>query len=169
MMKINKKAAIGEGVLMIYRLFMVAFIAIIVIGLSAIFYDYYINVKSTEAMILTKQIVNCLAPGGEINPDTLALEASDVLKYCKISNTERFYVVVHIKTAGSPDDLRTLKSGNDGVKGIKEMYDKLSGAMETQKKHEPGTYKKSFPVNLVNSNGRTKGNLIVEAIVGSEL
>lgn len=167
--KINQHGAIGEGVLMIYRLVLVAIIAIIVLGLSAIYYDYYIDVKSAEAQILAKQIVNCLAPNGVINLDALDSKADDVLKYCEIKNIERFYVVVHVKKSDSPDDMKTLKSGNDGIKSINEMYDKLKNAMKTQAKYEPGTYGKSFPVIIVSSKSKINGNLAVEVVVGSEL
>ena len=154
---------------MIYRIFLVAVIAIVIIGLSALFYEYYINVRGAEAKILAKQVVNCLAPNGEIKMMELGGSAeSDLLGYCGMKNTERLFVRAHIRQENSPDDLNLLKSGDEGVQAIKNMYDKLGAAMNSQNKFEPGSYGKEFPVNIVMASGIVRGKLIVEVIVGND-
>ena len=51
----NKRAAAGEAVWMIYRMIIVAVIAFIVLGLSFFAYDYYLDVRDVEAGVLTRQ------------------------------------------------------------------------------------------------------------------
>lgn len=167
--KINKRGAIGEGVLMIYRLVLVAVIAIIILGLSAIYYDYYIYVRGAESSIMAKQVYNCLAFNGEVNMDGLPKEAgSSILKYCGFGDSGRFYVKVTVRDIVAGKE--TVFTSEDGSsKETKKIYLQLGEAMKTQAKYEPGYKSYVYPVNLIVLGKEVKGNLAVEVYAGSEI
>ena len=56
----NKKAAMGESIQMVYRLFLILVIAFIILGTSAVVLGVYINIRDAEARILASQVLDCL-------------------------------------------------------------------------------------------------------------
>lgn len=100
----NKHSAIGEGIINIYRILLIALIALVILGSSAVIFDYYINVRSLEAQILASQVTRCLAPNGIFDASKIEKEAGEMkvdvnyslLDYCKIENKKRFYVNAYI-------------------------------------------------------------------------
>jgi len=164
--KINKKAAIGEGILMIYRLFLVALIAIIILGVSAIFYDYYINVRDVEARIMAKQAVNCLAPEGVIDLNRIKAYEQGFLKdLCGINNLERFYVKVNVSE--SNNQVILLQQGDSGAAWIAELF-KNKNLVSKIEKYEPGHFKQDYPANLVRDGKSVRSNINVEVFVNNE-
>jgi hypothetical protein len=163
--KINRHAAIGEGVLMIYRLFLVAIIAIIILGVSAIYYDYYIDVRNVEARILTKQVANCLAPEGVVDLKKLSSQEANILDYCGIKNTERFYVRVNIFE--NSKQVILLQQGDSGAKWVRQIFEnrKLTQNIE---KYEPGYFNWTYTVNLLKEGKSIKSEMYVEALVSHE-
>jgi len=165
-MKINKKAALGEGVLMIYRLLLVTIIAIVILGISAIYYDYYIDVKNAESVIMAKDVVNCLAPEGVLDLAIVQGHENDFLdKICGISNLERFYVGVNISSA--ENQLVFLKQGDNAAIWAKEIYKKssLTGKIG---KYEPGQFSWNYTINLLKDGQYTKSKMNVEVLVSYE-
>jgi hypothetical protein len=100
----KKKAAIGEGIINIFRIILIALIALVILGSSAVIFDYYINVRSLEAQILASQVTRCLAPNGVFDASKIEKQAGDMkvdvnynlLDYCGIENKKRFYVSAYI-------------------------------------------------------------------------
>lgn len=161
----SKKGAIGEGVLMIYRMVLVAVIAIIIIGLSAIYYDYYINVRGVEARILTKQIVNCLAPEGIVDLAKITDESrTKILDYCKINHADRFYVRISVYENNNPI---VLQQGDSGLEWVKEIY-KNKESVQDIKKYEPESFSASYNINLAKDGKLTKSFFSVEVWVSHE-
>ncbi len=163
-----KKAAIGEGVLMIYRLVLVALIAIIILGLSAIYYDYYIDVRNVEARILTKQVVNCLAPEGVVYLGELSGQEMKILDYCGIKNIERFYVKINISE--NNNQLALLQQGDSGAGWVREIFknrdlEKLRAEIE---KYEPGFFSWTYTINLIKGGKSIKSSMYVEVLVSHE-
>ena len=66
-----KSGVLGEGILMMYRLAVVTFIAFVVLGVSSVFYSHYIDVRDAEAVIMTRNVVDCVAPEGVVNLSVL--------------------------------------------------------------------------------------------------
>jgi len=123
----NKKGAIGEFALMIPRLFLVAFIALVVLGMSFFAYDYYLDVKSAEAFLLTKNIVNCLAPDGILNISSLSPESEDhVLDYCKIKTIKKVYVRSEVMAFDASEQrskiIKTLQQGDSFLKDFRDKF-----------------------------------------------
>jgi hypothetical protein len=88
-----KNAVMGEGMLMIYRLVLIAFIAFIILGISSVFYYHYINVRDAEAKILTKEIVDCLTQKNF----NIEIESEKILDYCGFEQNEmsRFFIKIN--------------------------------------------------------------------------
>ena len=154
MKKINKKAALGEGILNIYRLLLVVFVAIIVLSLSALFYEQYIEVKNTEARIMASEVVRCLAPKGVLDIDGLPQkDKTPILEYCGFSNVDRFYV--RIETYGEKQV--NLSQGDSGALWIRQLFDNKK-ATEGIKKYEPGYYEHSTFFKLSHEYTGEKSN-----------
>ena len=166
MKKLNKKAAIGEGILMIYRLFLVAIIAIIILGVSAIFYDYYINVRDVEARIMAKQTVNCLVPDGIIDLNKIKSYEQNFLKdLCGINNLDRFYVTVNVSE--NNNQVILLQQGDSGAAWIKDIF-KNKNLVSKIEKYEPGQFNRDYPANLVREGKSVRSNINVEVFVNNE-
>lgn len=134
---ITKKAALGEGTLMIYRMVLVSLIAVIVLGMSSIYYDYSLNVRDAEAQILSKQIVNCIAPEGKI--ENLSIERGKLLDYCDIKNVDRFYVNMSVGGLN-------FWQGDSGAIWVKNLFSNGKIDTEAIEKYKPGFYSSEFPV-----------------------
>jgi len=164
----NKRAAIGEGVLMIYRMLLVMIIAIIIIALGSFYYDYDINVRNAEAQIMSKQIVNCLSPSGVLNLDLVKGKENAVLDYCGFDKKQlgRFYVMVNVSDE-SGKEIGILQEGDSGKTWIQNIF-KRTGTTDIQK-YEPGYFSWNYVSNIVYSSNsiqpKTKGVLNVYVFV----
>jgi len=100
---------------MIYRLLMISFVAFVILGVSSVFYDHYIDVRDTEAALMTRQIVDCVAPEGVLNLDSLSKdEKKNILLYCGFEEleVERFFARVTVNdSSGKVDQLSHGDSG----------------------------------------------------------
>jgi len=153
-MKMNKKGVAGEGILMVYRLVLIGFIALIILGLAAVFYDYYIDVRGTEAMIMTREVVNCVAPSGVVD---LTRFENGLLEVCGFdSGMERFYVRVDVGG-------EILEQGDSGVEWVKEIFEN-EDKVEAIKKYGPGYFEGEYNVLF---NGEEK-KMKVEVLVSHE-
>lgn len=152
---------------MIYRLFLVAIIAITILGLSAMFYDYYIDIKNAEAQIMAKNVVNCLAPGGVFDLAKVQGHEKDFMEsVCKIDNLDRFYVKVNVSFSGNQAVL--LQYGDYGAVWTKELYKKSTLTKQIEK-YEPGQFNWNYTINLLKEGKSIKSNMNLEILAGSEL
>jgi len=120
----NKKGATGEAILMVYRIILVSFIALIVLGTAAIFYNYEIDVRNVEARILAKKVLGCLAPLGELDLDKIdEKDSKNILDYCGIKNTGRFYVSATVYHLERREILKKLEHGDSGIVWVKDILD----------------------------------------------
>ncbi|MGC9309854.1 MAG: hypothetical protein ACP5D2_04135 [Candidatus Nanoarchaeia archaeon] len=133
----NKQAVLGEGMLMIYRLILVAFIALIVLGLAAVFYDYDINVRNVEASIFTKKAVDCLVEEGKVNLSRFDEQEDSFMEVCGYSSSDRIYIEARF-------DEKVLRQGDAGLVWIKELFD--IGNHDEIRKYKPGYFRTRLPV-----------------------
>ncbi len=163
----------GEGVLMIYRIVLVSLIALVILGVSAVFYTHYIDIRDVEARILSREVVNCLAPEGifQYNDFDYEKNKGKLLDYCGFqeSEIERFYVRVRIFSDNPEISEKILEQGDSGKTRIKEIFDKFSEE-KTEKivKYEPGYFTWTYSVNLQNLDKNVGGKMEVEALISSE-
>lgn len=148
---------------MLVRIVLVTFIAVVIIGMSAIFYDYYINTGGSEAKIMARSVVNCLAPHGEIlNMEFLQSQKGKLLEYCGYdkNSIKNFYVSVSIKDS-SGNELLNLEQGDSGIASIVALYN--SGVETTNiAKYAPALFSASYCVNFKSKSDH--GNIFVKVI-----
>ena len=143
--RLGKKAAIGEGVIMIYRLVVVSFIALIVLGVSSVFYGHYVDVRDVEARILARDVVDCLAPAGVLDLGKISDEnRKSLLSYCGFDSDDRFYVGVDVVDAGG-GEFAKMSHGDSGVLWIRELFEGVART-DRIKKYRPGYYNGEYPV-----------------------
>ncbi|MCR4285125.1 MAG: hypothetical protein NUV97_03735 [archaeon] len=164
---INKRAvALGSAVVTLYRVMMVIVIAFIVLGVSSIFYVHYINIRATEAVLLTRHVVDCFAPDGSLDLNLLRdNKGIEVFDYCHISgaNLERFFVRVNISKV-SGENIFMFEQGDSGSLWVRKAIE-----VGIDKKYAPGYYKGEYPVLLMEDLNKVgDGKLIVESLVKYE-
>jgi len=170
----NKKAVLGEGLLMIYRLILITFIALIVLGLSAVFYDYYLDVRDAEARIVGKEVANCLAPEGVIDLSYFAEVDANLLEVCGFDSgeLERFYVDARIFVEDG--EVVQLEQGDSGSKWVYELFLKdekeETGRTENIAKYKPGYWAGDGLEAVVEKEGGEKqiGKIDLEVFVNHE-
>lgn len=178
-MRFSKRGQIGEGVIMIYRLLIVTVIAGVIFAVSAIYYDYEIDIRDAEARILTREVVDCLAPKGVLNLDEISeSERDEVLSYCDFSEVDRFYVGVDVIDSEGVR-IAGLQEGDSGALWIKDLYGKavatgkaILGAEDSEGrvtgKYNPGYYKIEYPVYILNDEVKGEGKIKLEVLVNYE-
>ena len=158
--KINKRAAMGEGVFMIFRLVLVSIIAFTIFGIASIFYAYHIDVRDAEAIILTRQVSECLAPEGVLNLDGISEEfRNSILSYCGFAN-ERFYVGVEVLN-GAGDVIAEFSQGDSGASWVRKL---TQGAG----KYDPGYRTFEYHVFIVQGISEVEGKIKMEVVVSHE-
>lgn len=161
--KINKRAAMGEGIMMIYRLLLVAFIAFVVMGISSVFYSHYIDVRDSEAKILSREVVDCISPSGVLDLDKISEKNyNNILVYCGFdeSELERFYVEVEV------GDVK-LFQGDSGKLWVLEIFNNVKTG-EGLKKYEPGYYSWNYPVYVLKGGNKIRSEATVKVLVSDE-
>ena len=162
----SKVGQLGEGVSGIMKIVLVSFVALVVLGLSNVFYNHYIDVRDSEARILSKQIINCFAPDGELDLGVIP-EGTEIFSYCDFSGgeMERFFARLWVKDGERV--VRKYVEGDEGALWVKKLYDSgLAG--ENIKQYEPGYFQNQYAVYVVNGSSRFQGDLYVEVLVKDE-
>ena len=162
----NKRGAMGEGILMMYRLLLVAFIALIILGVSSVFYAHYIDVRDAEARILSREVVGCVAGGGILDFDSF--EDSGILLQCgyEDSESERFFVRVVVSNSGGK--VGELKQGDSGALWVRKIYEDKDLLGEGLNKYEPGYFEDEYSVYVLKGGVRSEGKMKVEVLVSDE-
>lgn len=146
-MVINKRGATGEGIVTIYRVMLVAIIAFIVLGFSAVFYSYNIDVRSVEANIMVKNLVNCLTPSGSFDLTKIPSDkASHILDYCGIKNDPRIYVQIEVND-GAGHSMNILSQGDTNIEQLNSFLESVtkSGANVN---YQPGFASIYYPADI---------------------
>jgi hypothetical protein len=162
----NKKAAMGESIQMVYRLFLILVIAFIILGTSAVVLGVYINIRDAEARILASQVLDCLDKDGKINLDLISKDFQNkILDYCKINGTER--VFVKIDFLNNEASFAVLQHGDSGKKTIKSILDKNKDS-KNLKIYEPGYFLMNFNYPALLNGNLVNCNIKMEVIVLDE-
>ena len=162
----NKRGALGEGIMMMYRLALVAFIAFTVLGVSSVFYAHYIDVRDAEAVVMTRSVVDCVAPGGVVDLSAFE-EGVGVLSYCGFGSeeVERFYVGVVVDDG---ENVLELAQGDSGAMWVLDIYENIGKVGEDLRKYEPGYSKRDYVVLVLNGDVERAGKIEVEVLVSDE-
>ena len=174
MKMINKKGMAGESIMMIYRLLLISLIAIIILGLAAVFYDYYIDVRSLEAGILSQKVTNCLAPEGVLDLSKInSNQGKSILDYCGIRNVNRMFVRINVSSATEGKSMAFFQQGDSGSAWVRELYKNSWDSTGSIRKYEPGYYSSDIlggsKILVIESGKKVEGKMIVEVFVNHEL
>lgn len=169
----NKRASINEGVFMIIRMVLVVMIFFVVFGLSSIYYEYYINVRDIEAGILARNVVNCVAPNGEINLDKIPAD-KDILNFCGIKVNGYIYLGIQKGSGDNLVMLRQIQGGNSGSAYSRAIFSSRKASPELLS-YKPGQYPlgnnnmtRVLDINIINNSERVKGVIDVKSIIYRE-
>ncbi len=160
----SKRGVLGEGIIMMYRLALVAFVAFVVLGVSSVFYAHYIDVRDAEAVIMMRSVVDCVAPEGVVD---LGVISGEILSYCGFDDedVERFYVRVNV--SDDEGDVKEFSQGDPGMMWVKEIFDKGKVAVGIEK-YEPGYSKRVYDVVVLRDGVEGDGKIEVEVLVSDE-
>jgi len=166
-MKSKKGEALGSSILMMYRIFIIIVVSVVVLGLSSLVYPHHINTRDSEAMLLTREISDCVISESVVDVTALRLEQS-VFEYCGFNDDEMesFFVSVVVKADGV-DDFR-IDGGDSGLLWIKDVF---SGSADTEaiERYKPGRFKDVYDVLVLDGSAQEKaGKLSVEVVVNAE-
>lgn len=147
----SKKAAMGEGVFMMYLLTIITLSALVILGISTFFYSHYIDVRPAESIIMNRQVADCFT---KENINLTEIEKGKVLSFCgyEESETERFFIKVDLLDS-SNKIMGSFYQGDSGKIWVKELYDKQKEKTESIKKYTPGYYVADYPF-FDKENGR---------------
>jgi len=165
-----KSGQLGEGVTGIVKIVMVSLIALVVLGLSSVFYEHHIDIKNSEANILARQVIDCFVPDGKFDLGAID-EKEDIFSYCDFSggNLERFFVRFLI-TDKDGKVIRKHTSGDEGSLWVKKLYDMEIGT-DSIKKYKPGYFPNNdikYAVYVTDVESSYEADLFVEVIVQDE-
>jgi len=162
--ELGKSGVLGEGIVMMYRLALVTFIAIVVLGVSSVFYNHTIDVRDAEAVIMTRSVVDCVAPEGVVD---LSIINGEILSYCGFDDGEvgRFYVRVNVSNEGG--DVKELSQGDSGAMWVKDIFNKGRVAVGIEK-YEPGYSDRVYDVVVLRDGVESYGKIEVEVLVNEE-
>ena len=172
----NKSGQMGEGILTIYRLLMVTVVAFVVFGVASISYSHYIDVRDAEARILAHEVSECLFPEGVLDLDEISEEEyGNILSYCGISQSERFYVEVNVFDSFD-EEIVKMYQGDSGALWVKELF--ITGNsilgwsaknVEMMKKFSPGYFDElEYPVFVLKDGEKIEGKIKMKVLVNHE-
>jgi len=157
----------GEGIMMMYRLVLLGLVAFAILGVSSIFYTHDVETRDAEAMVLTKVVVDCIAPNGVLDlngfPDR---DRANILTHCGFSDeeTERFYVEIEVLNSNTERKVGELSHGDSGMKWVKEIFDAGKAAAGI-KKYKPGYYEGEYSVSVVDGENDFRGEVKTEVMI----
>jgi len=167
-MKNKRGQATDSATVTVYRVLLVSIVVLAVLGVSSVFYSYEISVRNSEALIFTRQMVDCVAPNGVLNLDTLnAGDEKGIFSFCGFdkSETKRFFLSVIVNEDGKEID--KLVGGDEGLLWVRKVY--TSGFKTANiEEYKPGYYGGVFPVSVLKGNIKKDGKIKVEVIVKDE-
>ncbi|MFH0711597.1 MAG: hypothetical protein V1889_00560 [archaeon] len=163
---LNKKGVLGEGILMMYRLALVTLVAFIVLGVSSVFYAHYIDVRDAEAVLMTRNIVDCVAPLGVVDLDLFG-EGAEIFSYCGFSDyeVERFYAKVSVSSDGR--GVAEFSQGDSGALWVRRIFDEKMASVDILK-YEPGYSSRIYDVIVLDDFVESYGKIEVEVLVNEE-
>ena len=163
----NKKGTMGEGILMIYRLLLISFIAFVIMGISSVFYAHYVDVRDAEARILARDVMECVSPNGVLNLDDISVEdRKNILSYCGFDSgeVERFYVELKIENSGK---VVWLSQGDSGALWVLDIFES-DQIIEGLRKYEPGYYDWSYPVYVLDGGNKFQTEVMGQVLINNE-
>jgi hypothetical protein len=162
----NKKGAIGESVITLYRIMVIIIISVAVLGVSSVVYSHHISVIDSEAMIMGREISDCVINDGAINLDELKGK-DNLFGYCGFDEdeVERFFVVVSVIVKKT--EVFRIEGGDSGLLWVKDVYNYKAGT-EAIDKYEPGHFERVYRAAVLDGSSDRDGLVAVEVVTNVE-
>lgn len=172
----NKRGGVGFSITTMYRILMVIIVGVVVLGASSIVYSHHINVRDSEAMIMVREISDCVIDGGVVDLSKLD-EGKNIFEYCGFDEkeVELFFVSVSVTADGA--EVFAVESGDSGLRWIRDLYDSVAN-IDAIERYEPGHFERGYDVLVLaprqvpsaegNSGIEKDGELVVEVILNAE-
>lgn len=161
-------SATGESMIVMYRLFILGFIVFVVLGISSGIYDYEVNVRDRDAMLLTRAMMDCLIVDGVLDLDSLNEEArKNAFSFCGFEEEEMERFFFSMEVNDDIHEIDKLIAGDDNLFWIRKIY---TSDLKTDsiKAYEPGYFNGVFDIIVLKNEIKLKGNIRIEVIVKSE-
>lgn len=167
---INKKAeSTGDAVFNMYRVLLVSFIALVILGVAGIVYSYNIDVRDSEAMIFARDIVNCVAPSGVLDLNVFNnYSKKDIFSVCGYGNSEKKRFFISISVYMSNMEVSNLTAGDEPLAMVQKLYGSDSDTKDIEE-YRPGYYDKRFPANILKNGAEMYGEIKVEVVTRDEV
>ena len=160
----NKIGQLPFSIVTMYRVFVVVVVAVVVFGVSS-FNSHHIIVRDSEAVIMAREISECLTSEVIIDLGKLRGE-EDVFEYCGFEEeeVENFFVSVSV-TAGDKE-IFEIEGGDSGFLWVKDLYENWA-KKDTVDKYEPGHFGLFHDVVVSDSGVKKDAVLILEVVVNA--
>ena len=162
----NKRGQIGESILSMYRTLLVIIISVVVLGMSSIVYSYDINVRDSEAMLMTREISDCVIFEGLVNFSEIK-EQDNVFEYCGFEGgeVENFFVSVVIWVES--EKRFEFEGGDGGTTWVSDIFRSDSDVDEIER-YRPGYFEKSYNVFVLSDGVEKEGSVVLEVVKNAE-
>jgi hypothetical protein len=158
----------GDSMVTIYHVVLVTFIAFTILGVSAVLYDYSVNTRDSTSMLVARAIVDCIAPNGFFDLDSLdEKDKEDIFSFCGFNEQTNEEVFVSLKIMDGESEVDKIIVGNEELLWVRRIY--TSGLKSKSiEKYEPGYFNGEFFLNVLKDGKISRNNMIVEVIVKHE-
>jgi hypothetical protein len=160
----NKRG--GEEILMIYRIVIVTIVAFVILGTSSIIYNYTVNTRDTEGMLLGRTIMDCIGKDSSIDLDSMEDFKWDMFGYCDL-NIEEEFAFVSLKFYRGEEELEKITGGDESLEWVRKIYTS-NLKVESIKDYEPGYYHSRFPMIYYYNEEMIDGEVVLEVIINAQ-
>lgn len=164
----GKRGVMGEAVMTIYRVVFVTVIAVVIFLISNLAYSYEVNTRDSEAMILSRLIVDCVTVDGPFDLNSLSeTDRADIFSFCGFRNSLNKNVFVSLEFKDGETEIDKIIAGRDDLIWVKRIY---TSELKTTsiKEYEPGYFNGIFLVNVLKNDELVKTEMLVEVIINNE-
>ena len=161
----KKGEAMGETMLMMYQIIFVTFVAFVILGVSGMFYDYTVNTRDSESMLIARTVMDCVISDGVFDIDSLSEEdREDIFAFCGFNSQINEKVFVSLEIFDGENSVDKIATGNEELLWVKKIY---TSKLKTKSidKYEPGYFNGEFPISILKNGEILKRNMLVEVIV----
>ncbi len=162
----DKRGQLGFSIITIYRVLIIIVISVVILGVSSLVYSHHINIRDSEAMILVKEISDCMVSDSVVDIEKLN-KVENIFEYCGFSEKEmeRFFVSVSVKVNGK--EVFEIEGGDSGLLWVRDIF---MGKSDTGfiDKYEPGNFKWYYSAWVLENGIEKEGVVFVEVAANVE-
>lgn len=175
----NKRGLVGWDIpMMIIRIGMIVLVAVGIFGLFVISYEYYVDVRDAEAIVLAREVSDCLAGGGILDLNKVVGHEDSLLEYCGFGgDLERIYVKVLVFDS-SDSEVGKLEGGDSAALWIRDLFAKadekgvkvgsVADNVDNVIRYNPGYFVLTHDVLVLKGSSEFDGKIEMEVLIRSD-